>query len=655
MQDHGKHSWPWSKEQIISKLANDSWRFEMENSFEEAILNIEKERPMYWVLKQKYRSTAPHPDISETRIHERILRKYGWDLARAIRSRCIEPCFTEYYINAMEDIPTSTKIGRNWYKPPMDNRTSRKPIPKPNKPHDKAPLKCHKCGSTSHLANTFPKKTRINEIEIDIVEDTKETNNVSLHDSDSEPSEEEMPDELSIEIITVCFEVTEVHTHLPQYSDEFMDLIHVQDAKMQRTKPSRGTGYTVGASCITNIVINNRESKLYLYSGAFCACFGKDYLDRIYTNWKERLIPIEGRKLSSSSQDMHPLGIFEADVIFPHPAGSIRLKVEFLAMNNFTSQHFILGNDYLNIYGIDINNHKGRYFTIGENKRQKFSFIPEKREVTVIRQVKNVNKGKFVSDQEAFASDNDPLGAIKGHEVDIMLNVERTYPQLLRRPAYQASPRAREALESHIDELVKLGVPTNVVHNEEVEVTIPVIFTWHNDKSRMVGDIIALNTYLIPDRYPIPRIHETLTQSSKANFISSIDSLKDFHQNVLTPHARKLLRIIAHCGIYEYLRMPFGIEKLPSHYQRMMNTIVPHELSEGWSIIYIDDIIICSETWKFNLERLSLVLGKILQVNMKISLKKCNFGLHELKALGHLVSGLRLGVDKNKVAAALMK
>ncbi|MBW0525681.1 hypothetical protein O181_065396 [Austropuccinia psidii MF-1] len=167
----------------------------------------------------------------------------------------------------------------------MDNKTSGEPIPKPNKPHDKAPLKFHKCGRTSHLENTCPKKTRINEIEIDKVEYTKETNNFSLHDSDSKPSEEEeVQDELSIENINVSFEVTEVNTHLPQYSDECMDLIHVQDAKIQKTKLARGKGYTAGASCITHIVINNREAKLNLDSGAFCTCVGKDYLDRIYTN-----------------------------------------------------------------------------------------------------------------------------------------------------------------------------------------------------------------------------------------------------------------------------------------------------------------------------------------------------------------------------------
>ncbi|MBW0581824.1 hypothetical protein O181_121539, partial [Austropuccinia psidii MF-1] len=378
---------------------------------------------------------------------------------------------------------------------------------------------------------------------------------------------------------------------------------------------------------------------------------------------------------------MHPLGIFEAAIIFPHPTGSIRLKVEIVVMNNCTSQHFILGNDYLNIYGIDINNHKDRYFTIGENKRQKFAFPLEKREITVIKQAKDFNKEKFVSDQlieaqispeltlemkeeliecsfqyrEAFASDNEPLGTKKGHEVDIMLNVERSYPPLLRRPAYPASPRAREALESHINELMELGVLRKVGHNEEVEVTTPIIITWHIDKSRIVGDFRALNTYTIPDRYPIPRIHETLTQLSKARCITFKDALKGFHQNVLTPHARKLLRIIAHCGIYEYLRIPFAMKNAPSHYQRMMNTIFPHELSEGWLIIYIDEIIICSETWKLHLERLSLVLKKILQVNMKISLKKFNFGFHELKALGHAVSGLSLGVDKNKVVSVLLK
>ncbi|MBW0513222.1 hypothetical protein O181_052937 [Austropuccinia psidii MF-1] len=101
--------------------------------------------------------------------------------------------------------------------------------------------------------------------------------------------------------------------------------------------------------------------------------------------------------------------------------------------------------------------------------------------------------------------------------------------------------------------------------------------------------------------------------------------------------------------------MPFGIKNAPSHFQRMMNKIFPEELSEGWLIIYIDDIIFCSKTWEEHMYRLSRGLTKIQSVNMKISLKKCHFGFKELKALGHVVSGLSLAIDKNKVAAVLLK
>ncbi|MBW0509730.1 hypothetical protein O181_049445 [Austropuccinia psidii MF-1] len=252
------------------------------------------------------------------------------------------------------------------------------------------------------------------------------------------------------------------------------------------------------------------------------------------------------------------------------------------------------------------------------------------KQISVISSVKDTYKEEFVANQlcevqinpsfspkmrndlidvlctykNAFASDNEPLGAIKWHEVDITLNIDRPYPPVLRRPAYPASPRATEALEKHIQELIKLGVLRKLGHNEEVKATKPVIMAWNNDKSRMVGDFGALNTYTAPDRYLIPRIQEILTQFSKAKYITSIDALKGLHQNVLKPKTRKLLRIITHYGIYEYLRIQFGIKIASSHYQRMMNTIYPIELSEGWIIIYIDDIFIFSDSWSLHLERL---------------------------------------------------
>ncbi|MBW0528443.1 hypothetical protein O181_068158 [Austropuccinia psidii MF-1] len=349
---------------------------------------------------------------------------------------------------------------------------------------------------------------------------------------------------------------------------------------------------------------------------------------------------------------MKALGIFETSVIFPHINGNLRITVEFVVMENCASTDFILGNVYLIRYGIDLHRNKDRYFTIGDNKHEKFAFLPFERKITV-KKVSPVNLEleKFKSEQlnEAEISlhlNEEPLGAIIGHEVDIILNIERPYPPLLRRPAYRASPKSREALEIHIKELLDLGVIRKVGHNDKVEITTPVIVAWHNGKSRMVGEFRALNTYTVPDRYPIPKVQISLTQISQPVYIRTMDFLKGFHQKLVTPRTRKYLRIIVHFGVYEYLRMSFGIKNAPSHFQRMINEIFPEELSKGWLIIYIDDIIFFSKTWEEHMYRSSRALTKIQSVNMKISLKICHFGFKELKELGHVVSGLSLGIEK---------
>ncbi|MBW0462745.1 hypothetical protein O181_002460 [Austropuccinia psidii MF-1] len=106
----------------------------------------------------------------------------------------------------------------------------------------------------------------------------------------------------------------------------------------------------------------------------------------------------------------------------------------------------------------------------------------------------------------------------------------------------------------------------------------------------MVGDFRAPKIYSIADRYPIPKIQIYLTQISQEVYRGTMDALKGFNQNVVTPRAEKYLRIIVKCGVYEYLRIPFAIKNEPSHFQRMTNEIFPEEHSEGGLIIYINDI-----------------------------------------------------------------
>ncbi|MBW0545632.1 hypothetical protein O181_085347 [Austropuccinia psidii MF-1] len=72
-------------------------------------------------------------------------------------------------------------------------------------------------------------------------------------------------------------------------------------------------------------------------------------------------------------------------------------------------------------------------------------------------------------------------------------------------------------------------------------------------------------------------------------------------------------------------------------------------------VVYIDDIIIYSETWEDHMQHIDRVLSQCTPMNLEISLEKCNFGQQELLALGHKVSGLSLAIDQNKVEEVLQK
>ncbi|MBW0553264.1 hypothetical protein O181_092979 [Austropuccinia psidii MF-1] len=341
----------------------------------------------------------------------------------------------------MEDIITRTRVGKTWTKNPIESKMFPKSFRDEERP-EKPVLKCHKCGSILHLANTCTKKTEINEVQ--------HTEGKQESDQDSAVSEEKPVEDDSIENITAFFDVKEVHTHLSKYSEDCYNLINIQDAGMCKTQPARGKGYTSGDSFITSVLINYVEDKVHSETGSFLTCIGKDYLQITLPEGKNHLLPIEGVQFSSTSNNMYPLGIVDTSIVFPKRAGSVRMKTEIVVMDNCISQHIIIENDFLNIYGIDINNYKDRSFTIGENERQKFAFSNRPKQISIVSSNKDTYKEELVTDQlveaqinpslspkmrkelinvlytykNAFASDNEPLGAIKGHKVDINVNID---------------------------------------------------------------------------------------------------------------------------------------------------------------------------------------------------------------------------------------
>ncbi|MBW0478895.1 hypothetical protein O181_018610 [Austropuccinia psidii MF-1] len=155
-----------------------------------------------------------------------------------------------------------------------------------------------------------------------------------------------------------------------------------------------------------------------------------------------------------------------------------------------------------------------------------------------------------------------------------------------------------------------MDVIRKIGHNEIEEFTTPVLISWHDGKSRPCGDFRALNSYTKADRYPIPRIPHALDKLEKAKYITKMDCMKGFHQNGFKIKSMKLLRIICHMGIYEHTRIPFGIKNAPDHFQRMLDTIFQEEILEGWIVVYIEAIIIYSETWEDNVQYIDRVLNR---------------------------------------------
>ncbi|MBW0568776.1 hypothetical protein O181_108491 [Austropuccinia psidii MF-1] len=147
-QDHEKHDWSWWKSEVITKWANSSWRFKMENDFESAIFSLEKDKTLTYFFKKKDRLSDLHPDMPDTMIIMKVSRKYGGELEHAIKCRCVEPCSTGNHINGMEDIITRTRIGKTWTKITMEYKMVPNISREDSRP-EKPVLKCHKWGSTS--------------------------------------------------------------------------------------------------------------------------------------------------------------------------------------------------------------------------------------------------------------------------------------------------------------------------------------------------------------------------------------------------------------------------------------------------------------------------------------------------------------------------
>jgi hypothetical protein len=153
---------------------------------------------------------------------------------------------------------------------------------------------------------------------------------------------------------------------------------------------------------------------------------------------------------------------------------------------------------------------------------------------------------------------------------------------------------------------------------------------------------------ILKKKYPLPRIEDLLDHLSGARYFSSLNLTSGYQQ--LRHPASDLPKTAfnTHFGKFEWHVLPMGLSNAPVVFQSVMNRLFSPYLN-NCVCIYLDDVLICSETAEEHYAHLSQVLSCLRQYGLKAKMSKCDFFKAELKFLGHIVSANGMKPDPSKV------
>ena len=185
--------------------------------------------------------------------------------------------------------------------------------------------------------------------------------------------------------------------------------------------------------------------------------------------------------------------------------------------------------------------------------------------------------------------------------------------------------------KEEIGKLEKLGI----CYRGKSEWASPLMVTTKPDGGwRVCGDYRRLNSMTPDDRYPVRTLQDFTSELHGKKIFSKIDLLKGYHQIPVADEDVCKTAVITPFGLFVFPRTPFGLKNAGQDFQRLMDQIfgeIPHVF------VYIDDILVASETEDEHLKDLKIVLDSLRENGLETNRKKCVLGCSSLEFLGYKV------------------
>ena len=227
-------------------------------------------------------------------------------------------------------------------------------------------------------------------------------------------------------------------------------------------------------------------------------------------------------------------------------------------------------------------------------------------------------------------------------------HIKLTDPVPFKEAYRRIPPQMYDEVKTHLQEMLDLGAirPSNSPWASAI-----VLVRKKDGRLRFCIDLRKLNNRTVKDAYSLPRIESILDSLGGAQIFSTLDLKAGYWQVEMAEECKAYTAFTCGpLGFYEYDTMPFGATNAPATFQRLMHDCLG-ELNMNWCIVYLDDIIIFSDTKEEHLKRLEAVFQKLCAAGLKLKPSKCFFFREEIEYLGHVVSGKGISTNPKKIEA----